>query len=149
MKTINTILKNPNLLARFRLLQLYTVDIFTKSLQPNEPSLTTLINETMLNDEEADDSSEHVLNTLIQLKRELELYNSKLTKINKVIKLQEKYAKILKTIDDSIEIGSNNVDDIIAKNNKLIEGINNLNISKLNEITQSTSFTPSQAIASA
>ena len=139
MKTVNTILKNPNLLARFRLLQLYTVDIFTKSLQQNEPSITALINETMLNDEEADDSSEHVLNTLIQLKCELELYNSKLNKINKVIKLQEKYAKILKTIDDSIEIGSNNVDDIIAKNNKLIEGINNLNISKLNEITQSTS----------
>lgn len=137
MKTVNTILKNPNLLARFRLLQLYTVDIFTKSLQQNEPSITALINETMLNDEEADESSEHVLNTLIQLKRELELYNSKLTKINKVIKLQEKYAKILKTIDDSIEIGSNNVDDIIAKNNKLIEGINNLNISKLNEITSS------------
>ena len=139
MKTVNTILKNPNLLARFRLLQLYTVDIFTKSLQQNEPSITALINETMLNDEEADDSSEHVLNTLIQLKRELEAYNAKLTKINKVIKLQEKYAKILKTIDDTIEIGSNNVDDIIAKNNKLIEGINNLNISKLNEITQSTS----------
>ena len=136
MKTINTILKNPNLLARFRLLQLYTVDIFTKSLQANEPSIATLINETMLNDEEADESSEHVLNTLIQLKRELEAYNTKLTKINKVIKLQEKYAKILKTIDDSIEIGSNNVDDIISKNNKLIEGINNLNISKLNEITQ-------------
>ena len=87
MKTVNTILKNPNLLARFRLLQLYTVDIFTKSLQQNEPSITALINETMLNDEEADESSEHVLNTLIQLKRELELYNSKLTKINKVIKL--------------------------------------------------------------
>ena len=139
MKTVNTILKNHNLLARFRLLQLYTVDIFTKSLQQNEPSITALINETMLNDEEADDSSEHVLNTLIQLKRELELYNSKLNKINKVIKLQEKYAKILKTIDDSIEIGSNKVDDIIDKNNKLIEGINNLNISRLNEITQSTS----------
>ena len=149
MKTINTILKNPNLLARFRLLQLYTVDIFTKSLKDNEPSITALINETMLNDEEADESSEHVLNTLIQLKKELETYNAKLTKINKVIKLQEKYAKILKTIDDTIEVGSNNVDDIIAKNNKLIEGINGLNITKLNEITQATSFTPSQAIASA
>ena len=137
MKTVNTILKNPNLLARFRLLQLYTVDIFTKSLQQNEPSITALINETMLNDEEADDSSEHVLNTLIQLKRELEAYNAKLNKINKVIKLQEKYAKILKTIDDTIEIGSNNVDDIIAKNNKLIDGINELNITKLNEITSS------------
>ena len=95
-----------------------------------------MVANSAINDEEADESSEHVLNTLIQLKRELELYNSKLTKINKVIKLQEKYAKILKTIDDSIEIGSNNVDDIITKNNKIIEGINNLNISKLNEIAQ-------------
>lgn len=134
MKTVNQILKNTNLLARFRLLQLWCVDTFTKSLQQNEPSLTNLINETMLNDEEADESAEHVLNTLIQLKKELEEYNNKLTKINKVIKLQNKYAKILKTIDDSIEIGSNNVDDIIDKNNKLIEGINGLNITKLNEI---------------
>ena len=137
MKTVNTILKNPNLLARFRLLQLWCVDTFTKSLQQNEPSLTNLINETMLNDEEVDESAEHVLNTLIQLKKELEEYNNKLTKINKVIKLQNKYAKILKTIDDSIEIASNNVVEIIDKNNKLIEGINNLNITRLNEITSS------------
>ena len=137
MKTVNTILKNPNLLARFRLLQLWCVDTFTKSLQQNEPSLTNLINETMLNDEEVDESAEHVLNTLIQLKKELEEYNNKLTKINKVIKLQNKYAKILKTIDDTIEIASNNVDEIIDKNNKLIEGINNLNITRLNEITSS------------
>ena len=137
MKTVNQILKNTNLLARFRLLQLWCVDTFTKSLQQNEPSLTNLINETMLNDEEADESAEHVLNTLIQLKKELEEYNNKLTKINKVIKLQNKYAKILKTIDDSIELSSNNVDEIIDKNNKLIEGINNLNITRLNEITSS------------
>ena len=136
MKTINTILKNPNILARFRLLQLYIVDVFTKSLQANEPSISTLINETMLNDEEIDDSSEHILNTLIQLKHELEIYNQKLTKINKIIKLQEKYAKILRTIDNSIELSSNHesVDNIITKNNKLIEGINNLNISQLNSI---------------
>ena len=133
MKSINTILKTPNILARFRLLQLNTVDLFTKSLKDNEPSLATLINETMLNDEEVDDSPEHMLNTLLQLKKELEEYNLRLTKINKVIKLQEKYAKILKTIDDTIEIGNDTVDDVIEKNNKLIEGINGLNINSFKE----------------
>ena len=133
MKSINQILKTPNILARFRLLQLNTVDLFTKSLKDNEPSLATLINETMLNDEDVDDSPEHMLNTLIQLKKELEEYNNKLMKINKVIKLQEKYAKVLKSIDESIEIGSNNVDDIINKNNKLIEGINGLNVNSFKE----------------
>ena len=133
MKSINTILKTPNILARFRLLQLNTVDLFTKSLKDNEPSLATLINETMLNDEEVDDSPEHMLNTLLQLKKELEEDNLRLTKINKVIKLQEKYAKILKTIDDTIEIGNDTVDDVIEKNNKLIEGINGLNINSFKE----------------
>ena len=133
MKSINTILKTPNILARFRLLQLNTVDLFTKSLKDNEPSLATLINETMLNDEEVDDSPEHMLNTLLQLKKELEEYNNRLIKINKVIKLQEKYAKILKTIDDTIEIGNDTVDDVIEKNNKLIEGINGLNINSFKE----------------
>ena len=157
MKSINTILKNPNLLTRFRLLQLYAVDTFTKSLKDNEPSLSTLINETMLNDslyttDNADslystESSEQVLNTLIQLKHELELYNAKLSKINRVIKLQEKYARILKSIDDSISIGTNNVDELIAKNNKLIDGINQLNVSKLNELTSVTATSTTTSIA--
>lgn len=135
MKTVNNILKNPNILTRFRLLQLYAVDIFTKSLNNNEPTLSKLINETMLgtDTEEVDESPEHMLGTLFELKKEYEDYNRKLNKISKIINLQNRYAKILKGIDDSIEIAPNNIDELIDKNNKLIDGISKLSINSFDE----------------
>lgn len=133
MKTVNNILKNDDILTRFRLLQLWCVDTFTKSLKDNEPTLSKLINETMLNTDEIDESPEHMLGTLFELKKEYEDYNRKLNKISKIINLQNKYAKILKGIDDSIEIASNNVDELINKNNKFIEGISKLSIASFDE----------------
>lgn len=128
MKGLKSILNNDDVLVRFRLLQLWTVDIFTKSLKDNEPNLSKLINETMLNTEDVNDSPEHMLNTLIELKKDYELFNQKLEKISKVIDIQNKYAEVLKHIDESIELGTNNVRDIIEKNNKMINGINELNL---------------------
>ena len=133
MKTINNILKNDDILTRFRLLQLWCVDTFTKSLNNNEPTLSKLINETMLNTDEIDESPEHMLGTLFELKKEYEDYNRKLNKISKIINLQNKYAKVLKGIDESIELASNNIDELIAKNNKLIEGISKLSINSFDE----------------
>lgn len=128
MKGLKSILNNDDVLVRFRLLQLWTVDIFTKSLKDNEPNLSKLINETMLNTEDVNDSPEHMLNTLIELKKDYELFNQKLEKISKVIDIQNKYAEVLKHIDESIELGTNNVREIIEKNNKMINGINELNL---------------------
>lgn len=128
MKGLKSILNNDDVLVRFRLLQLWTVDIFTKSLKDNEPNLSKLINETMLNTEDVNDSPEHMLNTLIELKKDYELFNQKLEKISKVIDIQNKYAEVLKHIDESIELGTNNIREIIEKNNKMINGINELNL---------------------
>ena len=128
MKGLKSILNNDDVLVRFRLLQLWAVDIFTKSLKDNEPNLSKLINETMLNTEDVNDSPEHMLNTLIELKKDYELFNQKLEKISKVIDIQNKYAEVLKHIDESIELGTNNVREIIEKNNKMINGINELNL---------------------
>lgn len=128
MKGLKSILNNDDVLVRFRLLQLWAVDIFTKSLKDNEPNLSKLINETMLNTEDVNDSPEHMLNTLIELKKDYESFNQKLEKISKVIDIQNKYAEVLKHIDEGIELGTNNVRDIIEKNNKMINGINELNL---------------------
>lgn len=128
MKGLKSILNNDDVLVRFRLLQLWTVDVFTKSLKDNEPNLSKLINETMLNTEDVDDSPEHMLNTLIELKKDYELFNQKLEKISKVIDIQNKYAEVLKHIDDSIELGSNDIKTVIERNNRMIDGINELNL---------------------
>lgn len=128
MKGLKSILNNDDVLVRFRLLQLWTVDVFTKSLKDNEPNLSKLINETMLNTEDVDDSPEHMLNTLIELKKDYELFNQKLEKISKVIDIQNKYAEVLKHIDDSIELGSNDIRTVIERNNRMIDGINELNL---------------------
>ena len=135
--SLKKILSNDDVLTRFRLLQLWTVDIFTNSLKDNEPSLSKLINETMLNTEDIDETPEHMLNVLIELKKEYEEYNKKLEKINKLIIIQNKYAEVLSRIDDSIINNNANVDDIIMRNKKLINGINELNINSFQSNNQS------------
>ena len=133
MKGLKTILNNDDVLVRFRLLQLWMVDVFTQSLKDNEPKLSKLINETMMKDE-LDSTPEHMLNTLIELKKEYEEYNAKLEKVSDLIDLQNKYASVLKTIDADYQICFNGVHGIIEKNKKLIDGINELNVNsfKLN-----------------
>ena len=132
MKSIKTILSNKDVLQRFHLLQLYCIDVFTKSLNNDEPTLSNLINTTMLTSpDELSDSPEDIMNTLIALKKELENYNTKLMKINKLINIQAKYAAVLKSIDDSYQLISNPVQPIIEHNNLIINGINNLNINMI------------------
>ena len=132
MKSIKTILSNKDVLQRFHLLQLYCIDVFTKSLNNDEPTLSNLINTTMLTSpDELSDSPEDIMNTLITLKKELENYNTKLMKINKLINIQAKYAAVLKSIDDSYQLISNPVQPIIEHNNLIINGINNLNINMI------------------
>lgn len=132
MKGLKTILNNDDVLVRFRLLQLWMIDTFTKTLKDNEPNLSKLISETMINDN-IDDSPEHMLNTLIELKKDYEEYNKKLLKVSALVNLQNKYAKVLKSIDENIELGKNDVEEIIEKNNKLINGINELNINSFKD----------------
>ena len=135
MKSIKTILSNKDVLQRFHLLQLYCIDVFTKSLNNDEPTLSNLINTTMLTSpDELSDSPEDIMNTLIALKKELENYNTKLMKINKLINIQAKYAAVLKSIDDSYQLISNPVQPIIEHNNLIINGINNLNINMIQNV---------------
>lgn len=134
MKGLKTILNNEDILTRFRLLQLWCIDVFTNSLKNNEPTLSKLINETMINADAIDDSPEHMLSVLIELKKEIEAYNTRLERINKIIEVQNRYAKILKSVDETIIDNSTNMDDIISRNKKLIDGINSLNINSISEL---------------
>ena len=134
MKQLNTILKNKDILCRFRLIQLWAVDVFTKSLSQNEPTLSTYINDTMLNNEDDDSTSkpEHILNTLFELKREYEEYNMKLEKVDKIIQLQNKYVRILHQFDDTIPLDTNtDIATRIAQNQRIIDGINKLNVNNI------------------
>lgn len=144
MKGLKTILNNKDVLCRFRLLQLWCIDTFTKSLTDGEPSLTKLINDTVLtNDIKLNPTPEDVFNTLISLKKEYEIYNQKLMQIQKLIELQNTYAKVLNIIDKDISAPSDDsnteLECLINKNNKLIDGINNINISMLNDALTNSS----------
>lgn len=135
MKGLKTILGNPDILTRFRLLQLWAVDAFTNSLKNDEPRLANLINETMLNVNE-EGNAELMLSTLIELKKEYEEYNDKLERVNKIIQIQNKYAKILKNLMGEDEEKIKGIDGNIEKNKKIIDGINNLTLNKINDICQ-------------
>lgn len=145
MKSIKTILNNKDVLQRFHLLQLYCIDVFTKSLSENEPTLSNLINTTMLaSPDELSDSPEDIMNTLISLKKELETYNTKLMKINKLINIQAKYAAVLKSIDDAYQPIPNPVQPIIEHNQNIINGINSLT---LNDITGANTIQSTKSAA--
>ena len=135
MKGLKTILGNPDILTRFRLLQLWAVDAFTNSLKNDEPRLANLINETMLNVNE-EGNAELMLSTLIELKKEYEEYNDKLERVNKIIQIQNKYAKILKNLMGEDEEKIKGIDGNIEKNKKIIDGINNLTLNKINDMCQ-------------
>lgn len=133
-RNLKTILSNNDVLVRLRLLQLWCVDIFTESLKQNDVDFNTFINESMLKHDSPEQTPEHILTVMFDLKQSLIAYNDKLISCKKIIDIQNKYAKILHDIDESVPLGKMSEDDInslISRNEKLINGINNLTINNV------------------
>lgn len=152
-KQLKAILKNENPLLRFHLLQLWVIDIFTKSLSDTSEGLNNLIFSVC--EPKTSESIEETFNKITKLKGYITEYNNKLKQTNEQLKHIKTYQKIIKSLlneapKDPTEglntvkaqaqentINNNNADiiaHIIDTNERLINAIDKLSINDLKQI---------------
>lgn len=143
-KQLKAILKNENPLLRFHLLQLWVIDIFTKSLSDTSEGLNNLIFSVC--EPKTSESIEETFNKITKLKGYITEYNNKLKQTNEQLKHIKTYQKIIKsllnenTINDNNANNDNNADiiaHIIDTNERLINAIDKLSINDLKQIMRS------------
>lgn len=151
-KQLKTILKNENPLLRFHLLQLWVIDIFTKSLSDTSESLNNLIFSVC--EPKTSESIEDTFNKITKLKGYIAEYNNKLKLTNEQLQHIKTYQKIIKSLLNEAptdpahahnEIKPDNENDknadiiahIIDTNERLINAIDKLSINDLKQIMRS------------
>ena len=139
-KQLKTILKNENPLLRFHLLQLWVIDIFTKSLSDTSEGLNNLIFSVC--EPKTSESIEETFNKITKLKGYIAEYNNKLKQTDEQLKHIKTYQKIIKSLLNDNEIKPDNENDknadiiahIIDTNERLINAIDKLSINDLKQI---------------
>lgn len=142
-KQLKVILKNENPLLRFHLLQLWVIDIFTKSLSDTSEGLNNLI--LSVCEPKVSESIEDTFNKITKLKGFITEYNNKLKQTNEQLKHIKTYQKIIKSLlnetpKDSAQVQETGNADVIAHiidtNERLINAIDKLSINDLKQIIQ-------------
>lgn len=142
-KQLKVILKNENPLLRFHLLQLWVIDVFTKSLSDTSEGLNNLI--LSVCEPKTSESIEETFNKITKLKGYITDYNNKLKQTDEQLEHVKTYQKIIKnllnetSIDSSQEHEINNtksdtIKHIIDTNEHLINSIDKLSINDLKQI---------------
>lgn len=153
IKTLNQIMKKDDILTRFRLLQLWTIDIFTQSCGKSGIDVKQMI-ETLTTDE-LDESTqvEAIYANLNTVKKSMIDINTKLNQILQHVKHQAFIDSLLMKIlneqdeDDSNNKSNNNsnltakaeeLEKIIKINDQRIQRLNEMSEAKINEIIKSS-----------
>lgn len=139
-KQLKTILKNENPVLRFHLLQLWMIDVFTKSLSDTSEGLNNLI--FSICEPKTSESIDETFNKITKLKGYIIDYNNKLKQTSEQLKHVKTYQKIINSLLNDNEIKTNNENDkneetiahIIDTNEHLIDAINKLSIDDLKRI---------------
>jgi hypothetical protein len=139
-KQLKTILKNENPVLRFHLLQLWMIDVFTKSLSDTSEGLNNLI--FSICEPKTSESIDETFNKITKLKGYIIDYNNKLKQTSEQLKHVKTYQKIINSLLNDNEIKPNNENDkneetiahIIDTNEHLIDAINKLSIDDLKRI---------------
>ena len=138
-KQLKIILNNENPLVRFHLLQLWVIDVYTKSLSNSSEGLNSLICEVCA--PKNSDTIEDTFNKITKLKTYIVDYNNKLKATNEELNHVKTYQKIIKHLlnkdeQDNTEgaESDNGITQIIETNEKLINAIDKLSINELKQI---------------
>lgn len=139
-KQLKTILKNENPVLRFHLLQLWMIDVFTKSLSDTSEGLNNLI--FSICEPKTSESIDETFNKITKLKGYIIDYNNKLKQTSEQLKHVKTYQKIINSLLNDNEIKPNDENDkneetiahIIDTNEHLIDAINKLSIDDLKRI---------------
>lgn len=138
-KQLKTILKNENPVLRFHLLQLWMIDVFTKSLSDTSEGLNNLI--FSICEPKTSESIDETFNKINKLKGYIIDYNNKLKQTSEQLKHVKTYQKIINSLLNDNEIKPNETDKneetithIIDTNEHLIDAIDKLSINDLRRI---------------
>lgn len=146
IKTLNQIMKKDDILTRFRLLQLWTIDIFTQSCGKSGIDVKQMI-ETLTTDE-LDESTqvEAIYANLNTVKKNMIDINIKLNQILQHVKHQAFIDSLLmKILNEQDEDDNNNLtakveelEKVIKINDQRIQRLNEMSEAKINEIMKSS-----------
>lgn len=156
IKTLNQIMKKDDILTRFRLLQLWTIDIFTQSCGKSGIDVKQMI-ETLTTDE-LDESTqvEAIYANLNTVKKSMIDINTKLNQLLQHVKHQAFIDSLLMKIlnEQDEETNDNNdksnnsnsnltakveeLEKIIKINDQRIQRLNEMSEAKINEIIKSS-----------
>lgn len=148
IKTLNQIMKKDDILTRFRLLQLWTIDVFTQSCGKSGIDVKQMI-ETLTTDE-LDESTqvEAIYANLNTVKKSMIDINTKLNQLLQHVKHQAFIDSLLMKIlnEQDEETNDNNnltakaeeLEKIIKINDQRIQRLNEMSEAKINEIIKSS-----------
>lgn len=147
IKTLNQIMKKDDILTRFRLLQLWTIDVFTQSCGKSGIDVKQMI-ETLTTDE-LDESTqvEAIYANLNTVKKNMIDINIKLNQILQHVKHQAFIDSLLMKIlneqdedtnDNNLTAKVEELEKVIKINDQRIQRLNEMSEAKINEIMKSS-----------
>ena len=134
MKALKTILKNDDILARYKLICLWSIDQFINSLPEPDDSLNIIINKTLLDTNETAQTPEEIHSTLMSIKKVLQNQVDKLETIQQHTKNLNIILKLIEGVDKN---ETNDLTERIANLKTYITRIDNLSISDINQLIDS------------
>ena len=141
VKTLNQILNTDDVITRFRLLQLWTIDLYTQSLgSVNAKQIVDVLTTSELSETSP---AESIYSTLNTCKRNIVEINEKLKTLHEQLKHQQFVNSLLCRVFDEEEEDKYadellKLQQIIDKNQQRIEKIQDLSESKINYMMKTT-----------
>ena len=140
MKALKTILKNDDILARYKLICLWSIDQFINSLPEPDDSLNIIINKTLLDTNETAQTPEEIHSILMNIRKVLQTQLNKLETVQQHTKNLNIFIKLIENVEGS---NKNDVEESDALSEKIdvlktyISHIDNLSISDVKRIIDS------------
>ena len=134
MKALKTILKNDDILARYKLICLWSIDQFINSLPEPDDDLNVIINKTLLDTNETAQTPEEIHSILMNIKKVLQNQVDKLETIQQHTKNLNIILKLIEGVDKN---ETNDLTERIANLKTYITRIDNLSISDINQLIDS------------
>ena len=141
MKALKTILKNDDILARYKLICLWSVDQFVNSLPEPDDDLNNIINKTLLNTNETSGAQtpEEIHNILMEIRKVLTNELNKLQQVQQHTKNLNIFIKLIENVENKNDVAQapNVVAERIDILKTYISHIDNLSISDVKRIIDS------------
>lgn len=141
MKALKTILKNDDILARYKLICLWSIDQFINSLPEPDDDLNIIINKTLLDTSEIQQTPEEIHSLLMNIRKVLQTQLNKLETVQQHTKNLSIFIKLIENVEKCEDGEDKNESHVLAERINVlktyISHIDNLSISDVKRIIDS------------